>query len=191
MKRINVAAVAAALLIGTVGIAEAQTPQTQQGQKQGVSPRGDRQGQGGFRHKHRGARRGAFGREGFGGRLVRDLNLTDAQKAQLKTVRQKYRTQFQTIRTQMKPSFDNIRALRQKGDTAAARAALQRQRTEFGPRLQALQKQQETEFRNILTAEQRTKFDAAKAERQKRLDERQKNGDFNRGGKRGLRPQRG
>ena len=188
MKRINVATLGVALLIGSAGVAVAQTPQTQT-QKQGVSPRGDRRLEGNFR---RGGRRGGFRRGGeFGGRLVKDLNLTDAQKAQVKTIREKYRTQFQTLRTQMKPQFENIRALRQKGDTAGARAALQRQRTEFGPRLQALQKQQDTDFRNILTAEQRTKYDAAKAARQKRFEERQKNGDFRRGKNGGLRPQKG
>jgi Spy/CpxP family protein refolding chaperone len=186
MKRINVATLGVALLIGSAGVAVAQTPQTQT-QKQGVSPRADRRGDGGFR---RGGRHGGFRRGELGGRLVKDLNLTDAQKAQAKTIREKYRTQFQALRTQMKPQFESIRALRQKGDTAGVRAALQRQRTEFGPRLQALQKQQETDFRNILTAEQRTKYDAAKAARQKRFEERQKNGGFNRG-KNGLRPQRG
>jgi protein CpxP len=187
MKKINVAALGAALLIGSVSFAGAQTPQTQ-GQKQGVAPRGERRGGGEFR---RDGKRGRFGREGFGGRLVKDLNLTDAQKAQLKTIRQKYRTQFETIRTQMKPAMENARTLRQKGDTAGARAALQRQRTEFGPRLQALQKQQENEFRNVLTAEQRTKFDAAKAERQKRMEEWKKNGHGSDRRNRGQRPQRG
>src|SRR5689334_10512745 len=116
MKSINVATLGVALLIGSAGVAVAQTPQTQT-QKQGVSPRGDRRVDGDFR---RGGRRGGFRRGGFrrggefGGRLVKDLNLTDAQKAQVKTIREKYRTQFQTLRTQMKPQFDNIRALRQK-----------------------------------------------------------------------------
>ena len=172
MKRINVAALGAALLIGSVGVAGAQAPQ---GQKQGVYPRGDRRGHDGFRRGRRGE---------FGARFVRDLNLTDAQKAQAKTIREKYRSQFQALRTQMKPQLDNIRALRQKGDTAGARAAMQRQRAEFGPRLQALQKQQEAEFRNILTADQRTKYDTAKAERQKRFEERKKNGGFRRNGQR-------
>jgi Spy/CpxP family protein refolding chaperone len=188
MKRINAAALGAALLVGFVGVAGAQstTPQTQQGQKQGVAPRGERRGGGDFRRGGpRGRGRGMRG--GFGGGFVRDLNLTDAQKLQIKTIHQKYRPQFEAVRTQMKSQADNVRALRQKGDTVAARAAAQKLREDIGARTSAIRKQELAEVRNILTAEQRTKWDAAQAERQKRIDEWQKNGGKNRRGPRALR----
>src|SRR6187431_3357810 len=134
MKRINAAALGAALLVGFVGVAGAQstTPQTQQGQKEGVSPRGERRGGGDFRRGGpRGRGRGMRGgRGGFGGAFVKNLNLTDAQKNQLKTVHEKYRPQFEAIRTSTRTQADNVRALRQKGDTAGARAAAQKLRTD-------------------------------------------------------------
>jgi Spy/CpxP family protein refolding chaperone len=180
MKRINAAALGAALLFGLSGIAAAQTPQTQ-GQKQSVTPRGDRPGRGDFRRGgHRGRFRRGFARGGFDRRLVRDLNLTDAQRTQIRSIHDKYRPQFESIRTQARTQFDNIRALRQKGDTAGARAAIQRQRTEIGNRVQAIRTQELAEVRNVLTAEQRTRFDAAQAERKKRMEEWQKNGGFDR-----------
>jgi Spy/CpxP family protein refolding chaperone len=192
MKRINAAALGAALLVGFVGVAGAQattTPQTQQGQKQGVSPRGERRGGGDFRRGGHRGRRGMRGmRGGFGGGFARDLNLTDAQKTQLRAIHDKYRPQFETIRTQMKSQADNVRALRQKGDTVAARAAAQKLRSDIDARVGTIRKQEIAEFRDVLTAEQRTKFDAAQAERQKRIDEWQKNGGkFNRRGHRGQR----
>jgi len=192
MKKINAAALGAALLVGFVGIAGAQstTPQTQQGQKQGVSPRGERRGGGDFRRGGpRGRGRGMRGGRGaFGGGLVRNLNLTDAQKSQLKTIHEKYRPQFETIRTQMKSQADNVRALRQKGDTVGARAAAQKLRSDIEARTSTIRKQELADVRNILTAEQRTKWDAAQAERQKRIDEWQKNGGkHNRHGPRGQR----
>lgn len=189
MKRINAAALGAALLVGFVGVAGAQstTPQTQQGQTQGVSPRGDRRGDGGFRRGGpQGRGRGMRG-ERRGG-LVRNLNLTDAQKTQLRAIRDKYRPQFEAVRAQLKSQADNVRTLRQKRDTAAARAAAQKLRSDIDARVGSIRKQELAEVRNILTAEQRTKFDAAQAERQKRIDEWQKNGGkFNRRGPRGQR----
>jgi Spy/CpxP family protein refolding chaperone len=126
-------------------------------------------------------------RGGFGGDLVRNLNLTDAQKSQLKTIHQKYRPQFEAVRTQMKSQADNVRALRQKGDTAGARDAVLKLRTDIEARTGTIRKQELAEVRSILTAEQRAKWDAAQAERQKRIDEWQKNGGKYRRGPRALR----
>src|SRR5439155_10546774 len=111
-------------------------------------------------------RRGPGGREGFG--FGRDLNLTDAQKAQIKTIQQKYQPQNQALRTQAQPFFDAARAARQKGDTAAFRSNMEKAR-QVG---QSVRTQETAEIRNVLTAEQRTKFDA----RQKEMADRGKGG---------------
>jgi Spy/CpxP family protein refolding chaperone len=182
MSRINAAALGAALLIGFAGLAGAQATQTP-GAK-APSERHDRGMEG---------RRGFGGRRGgeFGGRLAKDLNLTDAQKAQFKSIHEKYKPQFEAVRTQFKGQAENARALRAKGDTAGARAAFQKLRTDVGQRSLAVRQREQAEIRNILTAEQRTKFDAAQAQRKKWMDEHAKDG--RRGGKfgRGARPQRG
>ena len=186
MKRTNAAALGAALLLAFAGVAGAQTPQTQ---GQSVKPRAEQENG----PRARGVfGRGRFGR-GFSGRFVKDLNLTDAQKAQIKTIHEKYRPQLEAIRTQFRTQADNARALRQKGDTAAARAAFQKTRADIQLRMQTIRQQEQADIRNILTAEQRTKWDAAQAAMKKRMDERQKNGALEGRGKygRGTRPQKG
>jgi protein CpxP len=182
MSRINAAALGAALLIGFAGAAGAQATTTP-GAKAPSEKRMDRgEGRRGFGGRHRGE---------FGGRFAKDLNLTDAQKTQIKSIHEKYKPQFEAIRTQFKRQADNIKALRAKGDTAGARAAREKLRTEVGQRSLAVRQREQADIRNILTAEQRTKFDAAQAARKKWMDEHAKDG--RRGGKfgRGARPQRG
>jgi len=176
MSRINAAALGAALLIGFAGVAGAQATQTP-----GAKARGDRHGMEG--------RRGRGGE--FGGRFAKDLNLTDAQKTQIKSIHEKYKPQLEAIRTQYKGQMDNARALRAKGDTAGARAAFQKFRTDMGQRSLPIRQREQAEVRNILTAEQKTKFDAAQAQRKKWMDEHAKDGAGRGKFGRGARPQRG
>jgi Spy/CpxP family protein refolding chaperone len=182
MSRINAAALGAALLIGFAGAAGAQATQTP-----GAKAPGERRGPGiegrrGFGHRHRGE---------FGERFAKDLNLTDAQKAQIKSIREKYKPQFEAIRAQYKAPLENARALRAKGDTAGARAAMQKVRADIGQRMLTIRQQEQADVRNILTAEQRTKFDAAQAQRKKWMEEHAKDGRGRGKFGRGLRPQRG
>lgn len=178
MQRINAAALGAALLIGIAGVAGAQA--------QGTKPPAAKvQGQRGP---------GAEGRRGFGrgfggGRLAKDLNLTEAQKSQIKTIHTKYRPQLEAIRNQYKSQFDNIRSLRQKGDTAGARAAFAKIRGDIQTRSLSIRNQENADIRNVLTAEQRTKFDAAQAQRKKWMDEHKDGRGFGR--HRGAAPQKG
>jgi Spy/CpxP family protein refolding chaperone len=127
-----------------------------------------------------GQRRGGFGgprrhgRGGFDRGFARDLNLTDAQKTQMRAIHDKYRPRFEAVQQQLKSQSDAARALRQKGDTAGARTAFQRLRTDMQARIQPIQQQQQAEIRNILTAEQRTKFDAAQQRRKEQMENRGK-----------------
>jgi Spy/CpxP family protein refolding chaperone len=141
-------ALGALMFAGVAGVAAAQStaaPQTRP--DSGQYRRGPRAG-GEFR-----------GRKGPG-REFADLNLTDAQKTQIKAIRDKYKTQFQSLRTQQKPLMDAARAARQKGDTAAFRSNMQRARDLAQP----VRTQETNEIRNVLTADQRTKFDARQKE---------------------------
>ena len=182
MQRINAVALGAALLIGIAGVAGAQgTQPPATGRVQGQRGPGG-EGRRGF----------GRGRE-FGGRLAKDLNLTDAQKAQFKTIHQKYRPQLEAIRNQYKSQFDNIRSLREKGDTAGARAAFGKISGEIQSKSLSIRNQENADIRNILTAEQRTKFDAAQAQRKKWMDEHKDGRGFGRGynRNRGTAPQKG
>ena len=105
---------------------------------------------------------GKHGRRGPNRDFARDLNLTDAQRTQIRAIHDKYRPRSEAVEKQLKTQADAVRALRQKGDTAGARAASQRLRTEAQQRIQPIREQEQAEIRNLLTARQRAKFDAAK-----------------------------
>jgi len=154
-------ALGALMLVGAAGVAAAQstaTPQTRP--DSGAYRRGPRAG-GEFR-----ARRG-------GGRdFMADLNLTEAQKTQIKAIRDKYKPQMQALRAQEKPYIDAARAARQKGDTAAFRTNMQQARNVS----QSLRTQEMNEIRNVLTPEQRAKFDAKQKERADRAGKWGKHG---------------
>jgi len=109
------------------------------------------------------------------------LNLTDAQRTQIRAIHDKYRPRIEAIHQQFKTQSDAARALRQKGDTAGARAAFQRLRTGLEAKLQPIRQQEQAEVRNVLTAEQRAKFDAAQARIKERMQNRGKDGRGNRG----------
>src|SRR4051812_6221415 len=93
-------ALGAMMLVGVAGISAAQSTTAPQNRPDsGSYRRGPRAG-GEFR-----------GRRGPGGRdFMADLNLTDAQKAQIKAIRQKYQPQNEALRTQAKPFMEAARA---------------------------------------------------------------------------------
>jgi Spy/CpxP family protein refolding chaperone len=97
--------------------------------------------------------------------------LTEAQKAQIKTIRAKYKPQNEALRTQAKPFMDAARAARQKGDTATARAEMLKARNVMQGG-QSIRTQENAEIRAILTPDQQAKWDA----RQKQMAEREKGG---------------
>ncbi|MFL5571890.1 MAG: Spy/CpxP family protein refolding chaperone, partial [Gemmatimonadaceae bacterium] len=100
MSTVRTLALGAMMLVGVAGVSAAQstaTPRTRA--DSGALRRGDRS-QGEFRGR-RGPGRGEFGR---------DLNLTDAQKAQIKAIREKYQPRNEALRAQAKPFLDAARA---------------------------------------------------------------------------------
>ena len=118
----------------------------------------------------RGEKRGAMrGERGPGRSALRGVKPTDAQKAQIKAIHEKYQSQFKSIRESMKPAMDEAKAARQRGDTAGVRAAFAK--TE-GTRqqAQALRSQESAEIRAILTPEQQKTFDANVAQMKTRGD---------------------
>ena len=132
MKVIRIATLVAALCVGMTTVAAAQSTDPQQGQSE------------------------ARGR-GMGGMLLKDITLTDAQKAQVKTIRDKYVPQQMELRkaAQATGSFDD-----------ATRA-----------KMMDLQTKQAAEIRAILTADQQTQFDKNMAEMKARMDARRSGGN--------------
>ncbi|HEX2778216.1 MAG TPA: Spy/CpxP family protein refolding chaperone, partial [Gemmatimonadaceae bacterium] len=156
------------IVAGAAATAGAQQPAPQNGQRiersQGDSvKRGMRKGH------------GAHGKMRAGRALLRGVDLTDAQKAQVKEIHQKYESQFQSIEQANKPAMDEARAARQRGDTTAARAAFAKT-SGAREQLEALRKQEASEIRGILTAEQQKTFDANLQQAQARQGEHGKRG---------------
>jgi Spy/CpxP family protein refolding chaperone len=150
MSSVRALALGALMIVGVAGVSAAQSTTT-------PPSRGQRSGE-------MQGRRGGGGRE-FG----RDLNLTDAQKAQIKAIHAKYQPQNEALRNQAKPFMEAAKAARQKGDTVAFRSNMEKARQVMQGG-QSFRTQQNAEIRAILTPDQQVKFDA----RQKKMAERGK-----------------
>ena len=102
-----------------------------------------------------------------GGELMRGIELSDAEKAKLKDIREKYKAEARPLRESLKPAMQEARAARQKGDTAAARAAWDRTRADRD-KLKSLMERGRVEMRSALSAEHQAQFDANVAQRKQR-----------------------
>src|SRR3954465_15099625 len=116
MKVIRIATLAIALCVGATSVAAAQAQTPPQGQGE--------------------MRRGG----GMGGMLLKDISLTDAQKAQIKTIREKYAPQQLELRK-------SAEAVGGPPDEATR------------AKMADLQTKQAAEIRAVLTADQQTTFD--------------------------------
>lgn len=130
---------------------------------------------------------GKHGRHGKGAHSQRGfakLNLTDAQKAQVKQLREQFRNENKALFEGMKQTRTEMKAAREANDTArleALRGTATSQREQLKAKSQALNAQ----VLNLLTAEQRAQYEAQKAEREARRAQRGERGR----GQRGQQPQ--
>ena len=121
-------------------------------------------------------RKGRHGKHGKHGaarfeKLAQQLNLTDAQKEQIRTQRQNFRESNQARFETHRDTMRQYREARKANDTARAeqlKATLEVQRGE----LQQLRQAQHQALLQILTPEQRAQLEAKKAEREQRRNER-------------------
>ena len=104
-----------------------------------------------------GARRAERG--GMRGEMLRGLNLSAAEKAQVKSVHQKYAAETKTMRESLRPAMQEARADRQKGDTAAARAVFERSKSSRES-LRVVMERERNEMRAALTPANQRQFDA-------------------------------
>ena len=122
----------------------------------------------GKHHRH-----GRHGHHGFGQRAFAKLNLSDAQKQQIKDLRTSFREQNKALFDSMKQTRTDMKAAREANDTArleALRANAKSAREQLKAKSEGLRAQ----MLNILTPEQRAQLDAMKAERQQRRQDWQK-----------------
>jgi Spy/CpxP family protein refolding chaperone len=132
-----------ALSLGAVGVASAQSAQQPQRQE----------------HGERGMRR-----RGPGGELFKNITLTADQKIRLKDLRKSEKPN-----DDVRKAMEEVRTLRQRGDTAAARAKMEALR----PQMEQARERQFAAMRSILTAEQQKQFDANVAEWKQQAAQRQ------------------
>ena len=165
-------AMAAILSVGTLAQAQSGTTTPEQ-QQQGVG---------------RGAR-GVRGGPGGGG-LLRGITLSDAEKAKVKAIHTKYSAEARSLRQSLRPAMQEVRAARQKRDSAAVSAALAKTAGDR-QKLEALMQRQRAEIRAALTPEHRTVFDANVKELEQRRAEWNERGKGERGGRAGFRGRRG
>ena len=166
-KTISISALALAIAAATAGVtATAQPPRAQQGDRSDSTFHG---------------RRGPGGQGGPQGMLLRGITLTDAQKQRVATLREAQRKETGAQRDAGRNAFDEVRAARERGDTAAANRKFAELRAQMESRRDAEVKS----LREVLTADQRKQFDANVAEMKQRQAQR---GDR---GPRGDRAERG
>ena len=162
MRKTRVMALVVASLVSAASFAGAQAP--------AAGPQGGRHAMGRGMVGGRGGERGA----------LRGLKLSDAEKAQIKTIHAKYAAEGKTLRESLKPTMQEARALRQKGDTAGLRALWDKNKP-ARDQMQALQVRQQAEIRAALSPENQKLFDANVQKLATRRGEWAKQG---RGGKR-------
>src|SRR5437016_5442190 len=114
-----------------------------------------------------------FGRgEGrrMAGAMAGHLNLTDAQKVQLKQLHETTQQQNAQLFADARAKRQELRSLTRDNDPRAAEVKAQLEA--LRPQLEAARKEQHETFVNILTPEQRTLIEQWKAERQSRRESR-------------------
>jgi len=126
----------------------------------------------------RGGKHGRGGRHGgFGEHLAQKLNLTDAQKQQIKDVQQNFRNENKAFFESARDTRRQMHDAREAGDTArleSLKATAQSQRAQ----MKQLRDAQMQRIEAVLTIEQRAQWQALKAEREAKRAER---GNRNRG----------
>ncbi|HEX8282774.1 MAG TPA: Spy/CpxP family protein refolding chaperone [Pyrinomonadaceae bacterium] len=167
LGRIQTIAVAglSALALATP-IALAQTAGTpQDGQKQHRGERGGRHGKGG----EFGGRHGKGGRGGHFGGGFRGVELTDAQKASLKQLRESFGERTKSLREQLHAKRQELRQAEQ-GTTFNESLAAQKLTEAAGlqAKLMAEEFRMRQESLSILTAEQKAQLEQRKQQREQR-----------------------
>jgi protein CpxP len=121
----------------------------------------------------RGNRGGKGMRGNHMGRMFRELNLTDEQKAQMKAIRQENRQGTKELRQQMRTNRQQLQQLTENGNfDEAAVTAIASQQGQIHAQMIVAQQKVKAQMYNVLTAEQKTKLSELKAARKLKMQER-------------------
>jgi Spy/CpxP family protein refolding chaperone len=155
-KKLIGAGLTLGLTFATSALALAQQPSPFP-QDNGQQQQGMRRGKGG-RH--------GMGRKGPGGmlRLMNQLNLTDAQREQIRAIEDRFESSTKSQREELRRLHDST----QGEPSADAQARWQALRAELGQAMRA----RHQEVLNVLTQEQRAQLEQMKRERKARREER-------------------
>jgi protein CpxP len=122
---------------------------------------------------HEGKGEGRHGKGGISERMAQKLNLTDAQKAQVKTLHENFRAQNKAFFESFRQTKKDYKAAKEANDTARINA-LQSQFDSQKAQMKQLRDAFDQQVSTILTPEQRTTFAQLKAERAAKHQEWQK-----------------
>jgi len=112
------------------------------------------------------------GRHGFG-MGMRDLNLSDEQKAQLKQIHEQQREVMKPLVEQQKQLRDQMEQFLASGKPDATRIGqLQIQLFALRGQFRAQREKMQQEFVNVLTPEQKAQWEKSREERKQRFEER-------------------
>jgi protein CpxP len=161
-KVLAIATLSAIVLAASIAVAQTVTPNQDNGQ--GARPewrgrRGQHKG-----HGMRGMRAGGF---------FRGLNLTEDQKAKMKTIRQSFAESNKSLREQVRAKRQELRRANEGGTFNEALAT--QKLTEIAPleaKLMAERARLHQEMLSVLTAEQKAQLEQAKAQFKTRRAER-------------------
>ena len=134
-------------------------------------------GQGMGQMRGQGMARGAGAAGGPGAmmerQMFRGITLSDAQKAQLETLRNSHRTVMQAEMKSAQADREALRTARQNGDTIALKAA-RRNIEGLRNRQIALRAQMQQTARNVLTPDQQKVFDSNRTRMEQRMERAQR-----------------
>ena len=121
----------------------------------------------------RGEGSGRGGRHGrHGGEFMRGLNLTDDQKAQLKTMREQQREALRPVSEQHRALREQIReALESPNPDASRIGQLEIQAHRLREQMRAEREKAMASFVNVLTPEQRAQWEKMQQERKQRREQ--------------------
>ncbi len=112
-------------------------------------------------------------RGGHGAKMFRGLDLTDEQKAQMKTIRQASKETMKPIREQMKANRQKLQTLSESGTFDEAQVkAIAAQQGSLSAQMIVEKERVKVQMFNILTPEQKTKAAEMKAQFQQKRQER-------------------
>jgi Spy/CpxP family protein refolding chaperone len=119
-----------------------------------------------MRERGRGGKRGGFGK--YAMRSFEKLNLSDAQKSQVQTITENFKTSTQAQR-------EELRSLGMKKRDGIITADEQARAKELRTQLKASGEQMRNSIQAILTAEQKAQLEQMKEEKKKRREEFKQN----------------